>query len=265
MFENAAAVAQTQFDNFDPEVFESVLARVTKLPRPEISRMARRERGILHENLPPPLATTIAEALTAAGIAVAAVPASELPPASKPRNALWIEPDETGFGVPLDHRQVLERIDWSGVFAIHAAMLRDPNAPVDKPKMTVREEAATALAAPTKLVEKFPNVDVVAVSAAGKFVHFRIAQSRFAPARMPWIAAEQPLLGRFYQLLELLVARSTTAMISPTARRMVHEKPDTTHKLADHWNEEQDERRSAGYLRWLVWLAMHHERQASEA
>ena len=39
----------------------------------------------------------------------------------------------------------------------------------------------------------------------------------------------------------------------------------TTHKLADHWNEEQDERRSAGYLRWLVWLAMHHERQASEA
>lgn len=264
MLANAAALVQTRFETIDPEILESVLTRATNLPRPEISRMARRERGILHENLPPVLATKIAEELTAAGVGASAVPAHELPPPSKPRGALWIEPDETGFGVPLDHRQVLERIDWSGVFAIHADMLRDRNAPAEKSPATARERAAVTLVAPTKLVERFPNVDVIAVSAAGKLIHFRIAQSRFAPARMPWIAAEQSLLERFYQLLSLLVTRSTSAVISPAVRRMLHERPDTTHKLADHWNDEQDDRKSTNYLRWLVWLAMHHERQTSE-
>lgn len=264
MFANAAAIVQTRFENFDPEVFENVLARATNLPRPEITRMARRERGILHENLPPVLAAKIAAELTAAGIGIVAVSVTELPPLSRPRSALWIEPDETGFGVPLDHRQILERIDWSGVFAIHADMLRDPTARPEPPPVSARERAAAALAAPSKLVERFPSVDVVAISVAGKLVHFRLAQARFAPARMPWIAPDQPLVVRFYQLLGLLIGRSTTAVISPAARRMLHEKPDPTHKLGDQWAEEQDERRTLNYLRWLVWLAMHHEREGAD-
>lgn len=241
-----AALVQTRFENIEPDVLVQVLSRLTLLPRAEVLRIARKQRGILHEHLTTQVAAKLAMELNTLNIGATSVPAHELPELSKPRTALWIEPDEAGFGVPLDHLQVLERINWLSVFAIHAELLTDPQAKTDK------------------ISQRFPNVDVVAIGDSGKLIHFRISQPRFAPGRMPWIAAQQPLADKFYQLLELLIQRSTAAIISPTARRLLVERPASTHALAEHWLEEKDERTMANYLRWLVWLAMHREQQLAK-
>lgn len=256
----AVALVQTRFETIDPEVFEQVLARCTELPRAEILRITRRNRGILHETFPPVIAAAVAQQLTQLNVGVAAIPASSLPEISKPRSALWLEPDATGFGVPLDHRQVIERIDWLSVFAIHADLLPDPQAKPDKVAASLGSaRPAVVTKSGSKLTQRFPNVDVVGVTAAGKLVHFRLAQTKFAPGRMPWLAPDRSLADKFYELLRLLVEQCTEAIVSPTARRLLVERPTNTHTLSEQWLEEKDERAMASYLRWLVWLAMHRE------
>ena len=263
MTSSDAALVQTRFETIDPVIFEQVLAQATALPRAEIMRIARRQRGILHERLPPDAAAEVVQRLTQHNVGVVAVPAASLPEISKPRNALWLEPDASGFGVPLDHRQIIERIDWLSVFAIHADLLPDPQAKPDKVAASLGSGAIAEAISNTgaKLTQRFPNVDVVGITDAGKLVHFRIAQTRFAPRRMPWLAPDRPLSHKFYELLRLLIEQSTAAIISPTARRMLLERPSNTHTLSEQWLEEMDERAMGTYMRWLVWLAMHREQQ----
>jgi hypothetical protein len=174
-----------------------------------------------------------------------------------------MEPDATGFGVPLDHRQIIERIDWLSVFAIHADLLPDPQAKPDKIVASLGSGAIAEAIKNTgaKLTQRFPNVDVVGITDAGKLVHFRIAQAKFAPGRMPWLAPDRPLTDKFYELLRLLIEQSSAAIISPTTRRLLLERPSNTHTLSEHWLEEKDERAMVTYMRWLVWLAMHREQQ----
>ena len=56
---------------------------------------------------------------------------------------------------------------------------------------------------------------------------------------------------------------TTLSIVSPTARRMLVERPGNTHTLSEQWLEDKDERAMATYMRWLVWLAMHREQQAA--
>jgi hypothetical protein len=260
-----AALVQTRFEPIDPEVLEGTLARLTKLPRVEIIRIARRERGILSEQLPAAVCQQVAESLLAENIGVTSVPIEELPQLGKPRNALWIEPGEQGFGVPLDHRQVLEPIAWLSVFAIHAELMADKHATQEQTAANaIRERGLVANLAKTRVNQRFPNVDVVAIGDSGKLVYFRIAQARFAPGRMPWIPAEQPLAEKFYHLLRVLVERSTAAVVSPEARKLLFNRTSSEHVLAELGVDDRDERATANYMRWLLWLAMHRERVAAE-
>jgi hypothetical protein len=266
MHSQLAALVQTRFEPVDPEVIDRTLTRLTKFPRAEIMRIAKRERGILCEHFPPQLADVVAQSFAAENVGVACVPASELPQLSKPRNALWIEPNEIGFGVPLDHRQVLEPINWLSVFVIHAELLADPHATSDlKPPSqdTAWGRMATVEPPKTKITQRFPNLDVVAIADSGKLVYFRLAQSRFAPGRMPWIKSEQSLAEKFHQILRLLVERSPEAIVSPDARALMATQQGSQHSLANTGAEERDERATANYMRWLLWLAMHRERVAN--
>jgi hypothetical protein len=260
-----AALVQTRFEPVDAEVIDRTLTRLTKLPRAEIMRIAKRERGILCEHFPPQLADQVAQSFAAENVGVACVPASELPQLAKPRHALWIEPNDEGFGVPLDHRQVLEPIAWLSVFVIHAEMLADPHTAAEtKPTggTTAWERMREVEPTKTKITQRFPNLDVIAIGDSGKFVYFRLAQSKFAPGRMPWIKSEQSLAEKFHQILGLLVQRSTAAIVSPDAQALLANRQGTKNSPAITGAEERDERATANYMRWLLWLAMHRERTA---
>ena len=141
---------------------------------------------------------------------------------------------------------------------MHAELKQDPHAAQDK---VATKSARERIFDAEPLNPRFPAIDVVALSDAGKLVYFRMAQTRFAPGRMPWIPAEQSLADKFHYVMRTLVDRSTAAVVSPEARKLLLRRTSSDRipvDLApiDPSIDERDERATGNYLRWLLWLAM---------
>lgn len=255
------AVVQERFEKIDAECLAEILREHGGLTRTDAARVARREQGILWERFERDEAQRVVAALSAQDYATRAVPADSLPQLQKPRTVRWLEIGDDTVGVPWGIHQETISVPWPCVFVISAG---DVGEVVEKivPKSarydpyrgrTVKEEEVQ------RETRSVPVTDVIAVAEDGKYVHFRLASNDLAFDRILESPPTTTSYQKYVDVVGELIARSTSAVVSPQTRRLVVERKEkySAPRSAD-W-AGIDQLAFEKYNRWLLQLVVFNE------
>lgn len=263
------AVVQERFETIDPEVLQSVLLEQGGLTRPDASRVARHEHGILWEHFTREQAEHVCQALRGRGVSVRCVPADQLPVLERPRTIRWLEVGEDALTIPGPLEQTI-RIDWNCVFVISSGQVGEiidklvPRKPSDQAYM--RRATPLVHYEHHRESKRVSVTDLIAVSEENRYLHLRLPAHEMAYGRIfPTATAEvHSSFQKYVELVEQLVARSTSAVISPHTRELLEtrrEPPSHAGRTAS-W-ASLDDLAFERYNRWLLQLVVFREEGGS--
>jgi hypothetical protein len=180
--------------------------------------------------------------------------------ADKPISVAWLRLTPEAVGVPIGAHEAILDVPWSGVFVINAGHLSvvETDAQEGEVFRYGRGYSITEIKK-TSRSERYPALELIGVSTAGKLVYLRLLSLRMQGSKMPGIPLDQPRHMQFFEVLKRLMANARTAFVSPETRKMLIDRKADRTRSDGTLQFEADERALAEYSRWLLQLVMFRE------
>ncbi len=257
---NKYAVVQEKLEDIRPEVLQRILMDDVGMAKADATRIARKSRGILTDRVTLKQAAAICGGLKRHGYSVRAVPADKLMPRRRSRPAHWLEITDYYLGLPLGYLGDVHRISWPCVFVISAGQISElKEVRVERSIDDDWLDPSATVEVKTTRSERTHVTDLIAVADSGESQQVRISWQGLNYERtLPSAVSAQPF-ERYLLVLDELVRRSTSALVSPETRELLRVRKQGYSSTLGSTAAEAEAREFADYNRWLLQLVMFAE------
>jgi hypothetical protein len=266
------ALLQTRHERIEPSVLQEALLAGAGLPKADAVRAAHRCRGILAERLTHKQAEAARVSLAQQQIETILVPAEQMMKLTPPVSVHWLQISEPGLVVPADYYGRTETVPWSSVFVVSSGLVAKSIEERKPHEVEVRRPLVAQLVVPVlnrtrtvteyhleRRTEQQHITEVLALSVAGKLLHFRLHAHRLHKQQVPQGGPAATVFEKYLLLLGDLVARSPLAEISPSTRQILMDRLEKPQEGALKHSYEFDEAGFEHFNRWLLQLVMLRE------
>lgn len=258
---NRYAVVQEKFQTIDPDVLRAVLVEQAGMVTADATRIAHKLRGVLTDRLSLKQASAVRQALQFRGYAVRVIPAEKMIPEQKAKIVRWFEMDEQRIRLPLGYHGDCHDVPWRNVFVISAGRVSEIKEretemveyhPFRHGRVTVERKVQ-------RQSESMYVTELICVAESGTFVHVRFPSREMNYKRVLGGELNASLFEKYLAMLDALVARSTSALVSPETTRLLMERKEERETIDGDLTYYQEEKEFADYNRWLLQLVLWAE------
>lgn len=258
---NRYAVVQTKFERIDPEVLRKVLVEQGDFVPVDAARIARKVRGVLTDRLSIQQAAAVCQTLTSRGYSVQSLPVTSLAPEGKARVVRWFEMDEQEIRFPWGYRGDVNKIPWPSVFVISAGQVSEVKEH-ETEKANRYASSRMGILVERETQQRSERIDVtemICVAESGAFLHVRFPYHEMNYVRVLGEHVAGSAFERYLVMLDVLVSRSTSALISPETTRLLQERKQHYESSDGDFARLAEEKEFAAYNRWLLQLVLMSE------
>jgi hypothetical protein len=269
---NCFAVIQTRFEHINPEVLREAFVSQAGMPHADASQAAHRDRGILGETFSESQAHAVADRLAERGYGVDVVPADSLPSLGKPRIIHWCELGEESLRVPQGLQGDTAAISWQSIRVVNAGLIAE----FEKTATPEYLPQTLSVVGPDNAAEENEPVwqkhshylcvvDLIALDDNGCWIYLRLPAHQLSYRRILGDCAGMQLLERFQTVLEALIERSTQAVISPDAERILRGRKRESKIATGDLRHFAEQHEFDQYDQWLLVLALRETSDRDDA
>jgi hypothetical protein len=265
------ALLQTRHERIEPAVLQEALIAGAGLPRADAVRAAHRCRGILAERLTHKQGEGARGSLARQQNETILVPAEQMMKLTPPVSVHWLQVSDEGLIVPADYYGRTETVPWPNVFVISSGLVKkdfeEQKPETDEvafggrspfPGMPGRPQATRYKT--VRRSEQQHITEILALSAVGKLLHFRLHAHRLHKQQIPQGGMATSVFEKYLLLLDDLVLRCQWAEVSPETRLILADRKDRPPEVSGRRPYDFDEASFDLYNRWLLQLVMLREK-----